>query len=428
MTTFWIVAAGLVFLGLAFVLPPLWRTRSNSVSSAQATNLPILQDQRRQLDLDLANGQITPGRYQEALEELAQRVLDEASTHTPQRVHSKQPRKPWAGVCVAVLLPALALLTYKQLGAPQAMDPSSWQSSESDAPALDELNQMVNALAKRMENEPQNHEGWTQLGRAYALMQRFEEASKANRHAIAISPPNAQLLVDQADVLALIQGNVVRGEPERLIQQALQIDPRNIKALAMAGHVAFEQKNYSQAIEHWSKALQTAPQGSEWANMLESSLAQARRESQASVQTATQSAPEVAAAPNNQVGQETGPTDKDTNTNPKLTGTIQLAPHLSQQVKPDDTLFIFARAAQGPRMPLAIVRAKAKDLPMKFTLDDSTAMSPATRLSQFKEIVVTARISKTGEAMPQSGDLIGQSDALSNNTEGVKITINTIQK
>ncbi len=423
MTIFWIAAAGLVCLGLAFVLPPLWRTRSTSVSSAEITNLPILQDQRRQLDLDLASGQLTPGRYQEALDELTQRVLEEASATSAQPAHGKQPRKTWAGIFIGVMVPAVALSTYTYLGAPQAMDPTSWQSSSSTEPSVDELNQMVNALAKRMDNEPKNHEGWTQLGRAYALMQRFEEASKANRHAIAISPPNAQLLVDQADVLALIQGNDIQGEPESLIKQALQIDPLNIKALAMAGNTAFARKNYSQAIEHWSKAMQTSPQGSEWANMLESSLAQARRELQSGGKTAS---PEPAreAASSDKAAQ----VNATSNTDAKLTGVIRLAPNLTQRVSPNDTLFIFARATQGPRMPLAILRATAKDLPMSFTLDDSTAMSPATRLSQFKQIIVGARISKTGEAMPQSGDLIGQSNEISNTAQDVEITINLIQK
>jgi cytochrome c-type biogenesis protein CcmH len=278
---------------------------------------------------------------------------------------------------------------------------------------VSQLNAMVDKLAERMNKEPQNIEGWTQLGRAYALMQRFEEASKANQHAIAISPPNAQLLVDQADVLAMLQGQETQGEPERLIAQALKIDPRNVKALAMAGSVAFEHQDFARAVQHWAQALPLAPKGSDLANMLESSLAAARSEAQAAGQTVPAGSPTpVATAP-----------AKAT----QLTGTVRLAPALASRVSPGDTLFIFARAAQGPRMPLAIVRTTAQQLPMSFTLDDSTAMSPQSKLSQFEQVIVGARLSKSGQALPQSGDLIGQSAPTSHTSQGLEITIDSVQ-
>lgn len=413
MTIFWIAAAGLVCLALALVLPPLWRTRAAVDRAANVGNLPILQEQRRQLDLDLAAGQLSPEQHQLALDELAQRVLDEVPAKDPSATAGRMQRTPWVSVCVGLMVPALALGLYARLGSPQALDPTRSQAAAPAQPDVSQLNAMVDKLAERMNKEPQNIEGWTQLGRAYALMQRFEEASKANQHAIAISPPNAQLLVDQADVLAMLQGQETQGEPERLIAQALQIDPRNVKALAMAGSVAFEHQDFARAVQHWAQALPLAPKGSDLANMLESSLAAARSEAQAAGQTVPAGSPTpVATAP-----------AKAT----QLTGTVRLAPALASRVSPGDTLFIFARAAQGPRMPLAIVRTTAQQLPMSFTLDDSTAMSPQSKLSQFEQVIVGARLSKSGQALPQSGDLIGQSAPTNHTSQGLEITIDSVQ-
>ncbi len=421
MIIFWFTAAGLVCLALAFVLPPLWRSRATVAPGVDVGNLPILQEQRRQLELELAAGQLSPEQHQEALDELGQRVLDEVTTKEPAVPSARTQRSPWAGVWVGILVPALGLGLYAHLGAPQAMDPTSWQASAASQPDVGELNAMVDKLAERMNKEPQNIEGWTQLGRAYALMQRFEEASRANQHAIAISPPNAQLLVDQADVLAMLQGKDTLGEPERLIVQALQLDPRNLKALTMAGSVAFERRDFAQAIQYWARALPMAPAGSDLANMLEGSLAAARSEAQASGQTA----PAPAGSPMGNAGAAAEATAPVKAT--QLTGIVRLAPALASRVSPGDTLFIFARAAQGPRMPLAIVRATAQGLPLKFTLDDNTAMSPQTKLSQFEQVIVGARISKSGQALPQSGDLIGQSAPTSHTSQGLEITIDSVQ-
>lgn len=100
---------------------------------------------------------------------------------------------------------------------------------------------------------------------------------------------------------------------------------------------------------------------------------------------------------------------------------------MASKVAPDDTVFIFARAAQGPRMPLAILKRKASELPIRFVLDDSTAMSPALQLSRFAQVEVGVRVSKSGNAMPQSGDLVGQAGPLATGAANLVITINGVQ-
>jgi cytochrome c-type biogenesis protein CcmH len=107
-------------------------------------------------------------------------------------------------------------------------------------------------------------------------------------------------------------------------------------------------------------------------------------------------------------------------------GEIRLAPALKEKAAPDDTVFIFARAAQGPRMPLAVLRKQVRDLPATFQLDDSMAMNPALKLSSVAQVVVTARVSRSGGAMPQSGDLQGESPPVAPGAKAVSITIDQV--
>ncbi len=430
MVTFWIAAAGLVALALGVLLPPLLRHRPAAPAPAPRANLRILQEHMRQLDAERAAGQLDAAQYQEARADLERRTLEEEGAAAAPDTGASPAgtrRAPRTALALGLLVPALAVGLYLRFGTPQALQPQA-QTARADGeqghPDIDlpQLNAMVDKLAQRMAQEPNNVEGWTQLGRAFAMLQRFEEARQANQHAIAISPPNAQLLADQADVLAMLQGQTTDGEPDRLIAQALQIDPHNLKALALAGSAAFERGDFNLAAQHWAQALQLAPAGTELANSLESSLAAARHEAQAGT-----APPRTGERPAQPAAAEPARPAASTPAGARITGTVQLAPELAGRVAPGDTLFVFARAAEGPRMPLAIVRTTAQALPLSFTLDDSSAMSPQSRLSQYERVVVSARISKSGDALPRSGDLTGQSVPLGNTAQGVRITIDSVQ-
>jgi cytochrome c-type biogenesis protein CcmH len=224
-------------------------------------------------------------------------------------------------------------------------------------------------------------------------MQKFPEANKAYKRAVELNPGNAQMLADHADVVAMLQGQSMLGEPSRLFERALVLDPNNLKALALAGSAAFEKKEFAKAVQFWSKAQGLAPPGSDFAKGLASSVEEARL---ASGQTGI--SPTVA---------KSEPTPGLAAAN--IQGVVSLSPAMKNKVSPDDTVFIFARASQGPRMPLAILKRKASELPITFTLDDSIAMSDQLKLSKFELVVVGARVSKSGNALPQSGDLVGQS-------------------
>jgi cytochrome c-type biogenesis protein CcmH len=229
------------------------------------------------------------------------------------------------------------------------------------------------------------------------------------------------LIADYADALAMNNGRNLEGEPSRLIARALEIDPGNLKALSLAGTAAFLRADYALALRHWEKMLQLAPD-SDYVRQIQGGIDEARRLAEAaSGPAATRPPSQLAARPAAKLGTAPAATGAAT-----VSGVVKLAPALAGKAAPDDTVFVYARAAQGSRMPLAILRKQVKDLPLSFTLDDSMAMSPAARLSSAQQVVISARISKRGEAMPQPGDLQGQSAPVAPGASGLAIEIGQI--
>ena len=242
------------------------------------------------------------------------------------------------------------------------------------------------------------------LARSYAALGRFGEAAAAYAHAVERLPGDAQVLADYADALAMAQGRRLQGEPEKIIARALQVDPDNVKALALAGTVAFDKQDYATAVAHWERILRLVPQDSELAQSVRASVAEAQALGGGSPAPRER----ITAAGNN-----------------AISGVVRLAPEFAAKVAPTDTVFIFARAADGPRMPLAIMRKQARELPATFTLDDSMAMTPDTKLSNFPRVVVGARISKAANATPQPGDLQGVSSPVTGAATGITVVIDS---
>jgi cytochrome c-type biogenesis protein CcmH len=262
--------------------------------------------------------------------------------------------------------------------------------------------EMTEKLAARMRENPNDAEGWMMLGRAYRALERFQESSDAFRKAVALAPDNADLLADLAETLALGTGRTLAGEPTRLLERALKLDPDNDKVLALSGSAAFERKDYKAAIRHWEALLTHPSVSDELAQGLRTGIAEARALSTGKKTIAAKPAPG------------------------RVSGTVTLDSALRARAAPDDTVFVYARAAQGPRMPLAIVKMQVKDLPYNFSLDDSMAMMPEMKLSAFTEVIVGARVSKSGSAKPAAGDLEGASATVSPGANGVKVAINQV--
>ena len=299
-------------------------------------------------------------------------------------------------------------------------------------PSPEQIAEMVQRLADRLKDRPEDAEGWTMLSRSYLVLGRLDEAAQASERVLKLKPNDAQALADHADVLAMRAGRVLDGEPMKLIERALRLDPDNLKALALAGAAAFDRGDGNEAARLWDRVALLGPPGSPVVQQARDGAAEARkmaaeRAGQTGGGAAPASGQAQAQGPVSGLAQGPGVAQKSPVAGPTVRGTVTLSAALKAQAKPEDTVFIFARNAEaGPgasRMPLAIVRKQVKDLPATFTLDDSLAMGPGMGLSSAKQVVVGARISRSGQAMPQPGDLEGLSAPVAVGSQGVVVEI-----
>jgi len=391
MILFWVLSTLLAAAALVLLVRPLLSRREGQGISRSAANLSIYRDQLRELEADLAAGTLAGGDYDRARRELETRLLEDVDQPAA-AVKAVGGRR--MALVLGIAIPALAVALYFAIGNPGALDPRRAADGEVTA---QQIEAMVERLAARLRENPDDADGWKLLGRSHAALGRFADAVNAYAKAASQAPRDPQLLADFADALAMTRGESLQGEPEKLVLRALEIDPGNLKALALAGTAAFERKDYKAATGHWQRMLPLVPPDSKDARAIQSSIDEAR------------------ALAGTGAAKPTG-----------LRGIVRIAPELKGKVAPDDSLFIFARAADGPPMPLAVLRVRARDLPVSFALDDSMAMAPSMRLSGFQRVVVSARVSKSAGAAPQPGDLQGSSAPVASDAAGVTVVIDTV--
>jgi cytochrome c-type biogenesis protein CcmH len=442
-TLFVVVAALMVAVALAWVLVPLLRYRASSGIGREASNVALLRDQLAELDADLANGTLARGQYEQARQELELRVLDESRAAEPRTAGAPPAAAAWTAAVLAGSIPVIALVLYVALGDHEAFSPAATQvakrGGEHDI-TPEQVDKMADSLAAKLAQDPENVEGWVMLARTYYSRSRHAEAAKAFERAVALLPGNADLLADYADALGATQG-ALAGKPEQLIQQALAADPTQWKALALAGTIAFDRKEYAKAVAYWERLKTSVPPGAPIAQSIDASIAEARQLGglgTAAVPPIAGLAPPPVAPPSAPSATPKAPAVPKTTVTAgsaqkanaaggaSIAGTVKLAPELAGKAAPTDAVFIFARPAQGPKMPLAILKRQVKDLPSTFTLDDSTTMSPGGALSGAGDVIVGARVSRSGDAMPKGGDFEGLSDPVKVGASGVTIVIDRI--
>jgi cytochrome c-type biogenesis protein CcmH len=434
MTTFWVVAGIFIVGALLFVLPTLWSKRERRADVARdATNVNIYRDQLAELDSDLRSDILTREQYEQSKRELQQRMLQDipagetaptASLATSAAIMSG--RSNIATITLTTLaVPVLAVSLYLWLGNTRALlpqPPMGEQAPMSAEGGHPDFSSVLENLVARLKNQPDDMEGWLMLGRTYAMMQRFNEAKEAYEKVLALAPENPEVLTDYADIVAMTNNGSLIGKPLELIDKALRLDPQNPKALALAGTAEFERRRYKEAAAYWERLLALVPPTeTELVESVRSSIAEAK--SLASGKGST-----VARAPAQSGGQVPPAENKPAAaagaaTSGTLSGKVTLSPALAGKVSPNDSLYVFARAKTGPRAPLATLRLQVKDLPASFSLNDSMARS-GVQLSTFPdEVIVGARVSKSGSPMPQSGDLQGLSQPVKIGASGIDVVI-----
>jgi cytochrome c-type biogenesis protein CcmH len=411
MIEFWAGVALLVAIALWSIVRPLLRPKPRAQIVRSRENIAFYRNQLRDVEDEFKSGALSAEQRDQAKREIEARLLEDVDTTDDSRPPAARPARATAYALLA-LIPLGAFAVYLVVGAPAALDPA-FVAANDPAHAVDpkELEAMVERLAEKVKQEPDNVEGWVMLARSYKHFGRFDEAARAYAHVVARVDANADLFADYADVLAMAQGQTLRGEPEKLIAKALEVDPNNLKALALAGSAEFEKKNYAGAAKYWERMRPLVPADSEQAKAIDANVAEARGLAGLGTPEPTRAAAAPAAAAASRQG--------------RVTGIVKLAPELASKVQPTDAVFVYARAATGPRMPLAIVRKQARDLPLAFTLDDTSAMTPQMTLSKHEQVVIAARVSKKAGATPEPGDLEGTSTPVRNTATDVNVVIDT---
>jgi cytochrome c-type biogenesis protein CcmH len=445
MIIFWILAAGLMALAVLFVALPLLREpQEGSAQSQDNLNLQVFRQRLDELDADLAAGFLDQGQYESARRDLERELLsdlDGASTGAQGKAQSKphQGRAPALALILAIALPTAAVFAYLELGngemiprleaAAAGAEGAPPGMAGADATAMASLETMAQGLAERLAKEPDNLDGWLMLGRTWFAVNQPAKALDAMEHAYKLAPRQAGAMLAYAEALAANAGNRLAGRPAELIQAALKIEPGNVNARWLGGMVDYQNDRFADAAKTWEGILPGLDPAGEETAQLRQMIADARARGGLPTPTgqplvpAQSGQPPAAATATDSGAADSGAARA---AQAAIRVKVSLAPALAASAAPQDTLFVFARAAEGPPMPLAVQRLKAADLPTAVTLDDSMAMMPSMRLSAFPKVVVGARISKSGQATPAAGDLEGQTGPVAvAGAPEVSVTIDT---
>lgn len=428
MLVFWILAALMIVVALAFVLVPLLRARGSAGPTEHEANLAVLRGQRGEIEADVASGVLPREAREEALAELVTRA--EADLAAEAAVPASASRRPLiaAGI-VALALPAAAIALYATLGTPAALDAMAIAAKGGDPHVSDkEMAAMVEALAAKVKSRPDDATGWALLARSYGALGRFREAAAAYEHLARLVPGDPDVLADYADALAMAQGQSLAGKPYDLVREALKIDTNHRKSLALAGTASLNAGDFPVSLGYWERLAAVLPPGSEDESRTRAIIAEVRERAAAAgkpLPAASPAAPFAKATPAPPIA-KAAPSPPAPAGAQAVSGTVSVAADMAAKITGSEALFIFARAEGGPRMPLAVIRGTAKDLPRAFRLDDSMAMSPGMTLSSTPEIRIEARLSRSGNAQGQSGDLVGTSDVVTPGARDVKVVINRV--
>lgn len=423
MIVFWIVVALLIAAALLFLLPPLAQKKAEKEQVARKEiNILLFKDHLAELESDLSSGAITQDQFDEAKHDLERSLLEDVSVDDSQDKSAKfETLGKTAAIAVAIFVPVAAIILYQYLGGGEvSLHPEDAQMAMRTEGHNGTIEEQIRKLQEHLQTNPDDVEGWTMLARSYYYLKNYQASSDTfSRVAALTNESDPNLLADYADALAMAQGRNMQGKPYELVKKALQLEPFHQKSLWLAGTAAYQAQDYATSLEYWEKLLTMFPKGTDGHIQMVRNIAEVKQllgqeldpEMVAELQGQGQQA-------DNQPGAQGG------NGNSSVSGKVSIDPSIATSVSPSDTVFIFARAANGPRMPLAILRKQVSDLPLDFVLDDSLAMNPQMKLSGFSNVIVSARISKSGNAMPQPGDLEGSTDVVQVGATGLNVTIN----
>lgn len=402
-----VILAGLMLAGaLLWVLYPLFSARAQTSAGRERqrqteTALAVLREQLAELDAERAAGRVDEAAYARNREELERRALEEGQGGDAAAAGGTSPA--W-GVALLLIVPLTAALVYFAVGEPDGLDPQRVAGQQGFT--AEQIEEMVGGLAARLEQEPDNVEGWAMLARSYLVLQDFPKALATYARLGALRPDDPNVLADWADVMAATREGDVTGEPEQLVLKALEIDPGHFKARALAGTAAYQRGEFAAAAAHWENILAAIPPADEAAASVRASIDEAR------ARGGLPPLPPVEPAPL--------PVDVALT----LQGRLAIADTLRAGVSEDDTVFVFVRPLEGG-MPLAALRYRAGELPRDFSFADVPLMTGDAPVPE--RLVVVARVSKSGDATARAGDLEGAVSGVAPDASGVNVVIDAVR-
>ena len=418
---FWIINAVLIVIALAFLLPSLLRNKKPLQDNRREQNIFIANEQLQELETRFEQGEIGSSDYQSTRDELEQALFSDVSDSDDDQTDitaNSSTGKPWlSSAFIALLIPAIAIPVYlavgnsvftTQLDSKQALA----QASDSDVPkkadGSPDIDAMLATLQQKMDANPNNVEGWIMLGRSYMTLKRFPDAVKSYEQAYKLEPKSINIMMSLADSLAMKNNGEIAGRPSELIEKALELDPNNLTALWLGGMAARQQKQYQTAIERWTKVLPLISDANEKKEV--NSLIDEAKKLLTPDQLSAMPVAEVA-----------------TTSNKEIIVKVSISDEIRKTVKPSDTVFVYAKAMNGPAMPLAAAKITVKDLPAEIALNDDMAMVPNMKISSFEKVIVGARVSKSGQATAQNGDLFAEKSSIQAGDE-VSLIIDSLIK
>lgn len=401
MMMFWILTIALVLVCLAIIAPPLMRTRPIAALDRDHQNVLIAGERIADLQLELDDDVLNQQEFEQAKQEVEATLLLDVDQRDDGDGLSVSGIGKGTLITLAAALPALAIFLYLQLGMPKLIDhqplasvsaPALAQNVQSgEAPSMEDL---LKRLTDRLKENPEDSGGWYMLGRMQMSMQQYDKAQTAFETTYKLTGDKLSVLLGLADSTAMNNGGKMAGRPQELIQKALQLAPMDITALWMAGMAAEEEGAYPEALEYLQRLMPLLRDKPDEAEHLQQMI------------TRIQQNLGIAVTPMPMVASAQTPKSMSPSTGVRLK--IRLSAELSAQVTPQDTIFVYAKAINGPRFPVSAARHQVSELPLEMTLDDSGAIMSSAKLSDFQQVLVGARVSKSGDAMTRSGDFKGE--------------------
>ncbi len=407
MILFWSIASSFLLISIIVIIRTLFRK-----NNVEYSNKAIYDQKLKEIYTDIENKLISESEAKDAITELKKLIQKDSKNidFTNSKLHSLKIRsKKIISILIFILVPTFVLIIYNYIGSSISIEQLSTNASsqELNNKNLVSVEEMLKNVERRLIDDPDNANDWLMLANSYVVLKRYTEAVRAYENLYRLNGDDPSLLFRYADVLAMANSGIFKGKPTELVKKGLRLDPENTMGLWLAGLAAYEEGRINKAIDYWQSVLPKLEKGSDEEKNIKKYI-------------------EFAAKENN-ISLDNSVVEKNNLSEYSIKLNIELSSEFSA-VDIDNTVFIYAKPVNSNiKMPIVVLRKKVSDLPLELSLDDSMSMLPNNKLSSYESVIVLARISKTGTAKSEKGDLIGVSSPISTSSKKtIKIIINSI--